>query len=292
MPPLTPHPKITSRVRNAMLLGSVGFLIAVAGYSFPPAPHHLIFGMVRDEYGDPISTTNAIIIFQTSSGQQIQSRIQPNLEPGANYRITVPMDSGVTTDAYKETALNASVSFKIRVRIGQTTYLPIEMVGDFSHLGAPGGKTRIDLTLGEDSDGDGLPDAWERALISLLGGTRSLADIRPQDDPDGDGLSNLHEYLAGTFAFDSRDGFSVNLLDVGTNGVMTVEFLGIRGRTYSVHSSSNLTQWTAVPFKVAPVTEATPRQMNLRALEVRRLRLQIDGEPGQLRQKYLKLMLE
>ena len=30
-------------------------------------------------------------------------------------------------------------------------------------LGKPSETTRLDLTLGEDSDGDGLPDAWERA---------------------------------------------------------------------------------------------------------------------------------
>jgi alpha-tubulin suppressor-like RCC1 family protein len=48
------------------------------------------------------------------------------------------------------------------------------------------------MTSPTDSDADGLPDVWETANFeraSLRVGT---------DDPDADGLSNLHEYLLGT----------------------------------------------------------------------------------------------
>ena len=48
------------------------------------------------------------------------------------------------------------------------------MRGDYSALGRPGESTRIDLTLGEDRDGDGLPDAWERTLITASGGKLTL----------------------------------------------------------------------------------------------------------------------
>jgi hypothetical protein len=42
-----------------------------------------------------------------------------------------------------------------------------------------------------DSDGDGLPDAWERYWFGDLAQSAG-------DDPDGDGLSNRVEWLAGT----------------------------------------------------------------------------------------------
>jgi hypothetical protein len=48
------------------------------------------------------------------------------------------------------------------------------MKGDLSKLGEPGKRTHLDLTLGEDLDGDGIPDAWERALLAALGGNRTL----------------------------------------------------------------------------------------------------------------------
>jgi len=42
-----------------------------------------------------------------------------------------------------------------------------------------------------DTDGDGLPDAWEIAHFGSL-------DLGPEDDPDDDGFSNRQEYRAGT----------------------------------------------------------------------------------------------
>ncbi|MHC4550398.1 MAG: hypothetical protein ACYTEZ_16640 [Planctomycetota bacterium] len=44
-----------------------------------------------------------------------------------------------------------------------------------------------------DSDGDGLPDWWEMQVFGTL-------DYGPDDDPDGDGLTNAQEYEYGTAA--------------------------------------------------------------------------------------------
>jgi hypothetical protein len=50
----------------------------------------------------------------------------------------------------------------------------------------------------DDRDQDGLPDSWE---IHYFGDLRQGAD----DDPDGDGFSNLAEYLDGTSPIDPND---------------------------------------------------------------------------------------
>ncbi len=42
------------------------------------------------------------------------------------------------------------------------------MVGSFADLGKLGGTTILDLTLGVDRDGDGIPDSWEEALLNAL----------------------------------------------------------------------------------------------------------------------------
>jgi outer membrane protein assembly factor BamB len=47
-----------------------------------------------------------------------------------------------------------------------------------------------------DSDGDGLPNAWEAAFG--LATNNANGDDGPDGDPDGDGLRNLAEYIAGT----------------------------------------------------------------------------------------------
>ena len=48
-----------------------------------------------------------------------------------------------------------------------------------------------------DSDGDGIPDSW---MLQIFGHATGLASdlSRAQDDADGDGMTNLQEYLAGT----------------------------------------------------------------------------------------------
>ena len=55
-----------------------------------------------------------------------------------------------------------------------------------------GSVTSAPVELMLDSDGDGLPDSWE---IANFGNTTSQ---RSAGDPDGDGISNLDEFLDGT----------------------------------------------------------------------------------------------
>ncbi len=119
------------------------------------------------------------------------------------------------------------------------------MKGDFSRLGQPAEETRMDLTLGQTSDGDGLPDAWDRAMLGSRGGT--LEDVTPGGDFDGDQISNRDEYLAGTYASDPSDGFSLSLVEM-REGRSVLEFLAVRGRTYSVEASEDLQTWTRRPF--------------------------------------------
>jgi Mg-chelatase subunit ChlD len=57
-----------------------------------------------------------------------------------------------------------------------------------SNSGGGGGGGTYDPT---DTDGDGLPDEWEILYFGNL-------DQGPDGDPDGDGLTNMYEYLAGT----------------------------------------------------------------------------------------------
>ncbi len=261
-----------------------------AARAFPPAPHHVIEGVVRDAYGHPLTLTSARILLETATGKQIVGRVRPEMGRGLNYTLTIPMDAGITPEEYRPTALQPLVPFRLRVQIGGVTYLPIEMSGDYARLGQPAQRTRLDLTLGEDTDGDGLPDAWERALIELLGGHRTLADIRPEDDLDNDGLTNLQEYLAGTYAYDPADGIVLDLRQLESDHAW-LEFTVVRGRTYAVLAGDEVTAWRPVAFIVEgaggdPVQE-------YRAADVRRLRVRVNlAESGPLAgQRFFKLMV-
>ena len=252
--------------------------------AYPPAPHHLFYGMVRDEYGSPIAA-GAEVILETLGGVQIKTTVIPNLEPGVNYRLAVPMDAGITSDLYKPTALRPTVPFLIRVRIGTVNYLPIEMIGDMSRMGQPGQRTLLNLTLGEDTDGDGLPDAWERLL------NPDLTKVRPGDDSDRDGLTNLQEYLAGTYAFDPKDGFTLNILRLN-NGAPVLEFTAIRGRTYTLQGSPDLKTWTTQSFRIPAEGATAPTRASYPAADVRKLQIEAIADAGQPVPRFFRLLTQ
>ncbi len=102
-----------------------------------------------------------------------------------------------------------------------------------------------------DSDGDGLPDAWEQ-LYGLDAHDPADADA----DLDGDGLSNRAEYLAGTRPDDpaSALALSVHLL---AGGAVQLRFEAAADRTYSVLRRDNLAEgdwvkWTDLAAEPAP----------------------------------------
>jgi hypothetical protein len=264
-------------------LGSLSLVcgfFSLAALAYPPTPHHVLSGFVRTEMGDPITVTNAEVIMETSAGVVLKTQLYPNLGPGINYRLLVPMDAGLTADAYKPTALRPTVPFRLKVKIGTVTYLPIQMTANYVNLGKPAQSTRLDLTLGEDSDGDGLPDAWERALIAALGGNLTLQDIRPGEDADGDGLTNLQEYLAGTYAFDPQDGFRLDL--VGGMGPNTLlEFMVLPGHNYTLLGSANLQDWIPLSFRIFGETPDAPARTSYQAADVRILRVEVLTPEGQ-----------
>jgi len=227
-----------------MLAGAL--LLPVMVGAFPPAPHHAFYGMVRDEMGRPLEGENVEVLFETFSGRLVRAGVGPGWLPGTNYRMKVPMDSGTTPDLYNPVAMRHEMPYKIRVQVGSQVYLPIEMVGDLGTIGKPGKATLLNLTLGEDSDGDGMPDAWERALLAQ---GQTLEDINPHDDTDGDGMSNLNEYISGNYAFDKDDGLRLDIVGRVEEGTV-LEFMGIQGRTYTIKGSPDLEEWSELVFQV------------------------------------------
>src|SRR5207249_3851183 len=92
------------------------------------------------------------------------------------------------------------------------------------------------VLVSADSDGDGLPDAWE---LKVFG---DLTTASATTDSDGDGLGDWAEYLTGTSPLDSRAGMTITPALMGSNG-LTLNFPTVPGRTYRLQSSPDLTTW-------------------------------------------------
>jgi hypothetical protein len=253
---------------------ALSLLPPLAALAFPPAPHHEIHGLVRDQWGNPLTIDHARIVLRTDAGTEVRGVVTPGMEPGVNYRLLVPMDAAITPDLYRRNALQTLVPFRIRVQVGDTAYLPIQMKGDYSLLGEPAGVTRIDLTLGTDSDGDGLPDAWKDMVIAMMGGGLTRADIRPQDDLDGDGMTNLQEYIAGTYAWDPNDKLWLDIIEVRDADVL-LEFSTINGRSYRIWGSSDLREWAPVRFRLPAFDAPGETRASYVAPNVRRLTAEV-----------------
>jgi hypothetical protein len=80
-----------------------------------------------------------------------------------------------------------------------------------------------------DADGDGLPDAWEIQYFGAINDPRST----PGADPDGDGLTNAEEYLAGTSPINASSLLKIESAVVA-GGTTTLQFNAVSGKTYSV----------------------------------------------------------
>jgi Bacterial TSP3 repeat len=227
-------------------------------WAFPPAPPFTYFGTVRDETGRPLGTGQGIVIVSGPAAELTRSTIDITRGVGVNYAVNIPLDANTTGGLYQVSALRPAMPFTIRVLIEGTNYVPTQMAGRAWTIGKAGTRERLDLTLGIDSDGDGLPDSWEQSLIDTdpSGRLRTLADVKAGDDSDGDGLSNLTEYHLGTYALDKTDGLTLDIKDI-VNGKAHLQFAVVTGRTYSLTSSSNLTTWTAEPLLSSPAATAS-----------------------------------
>jgi len=79
-----------------------------------------------------------------------------------------------------------------------------------------------------DSDGDGLPDVFERDFY----GNRTSA--LPKEDDDADKMTNEEEYIAGTNPRDPESVFEVTAIEVTGGAKPEVKWSSVAGRLYKL----------------------------------------------------------
>lgn len=176
-----------NKCRKGIILG----LVVVVGSVFLqsggvdariPEPDNIIYGVARDD---------AVTVTFEVKGEFVASyKMGDNPDAGDYYILRIPVDA--LEPAEQGSALPGDEGY---------IYFNDETVPAASiTLGERGTIYRLDFGTTDDTDGDGLPDAWEQQIVDANpnDAITSIDDVLPGGDFDGDGESNLTEYANGT----------------------------------------------------------------------------------------------
>lgn len=233
------------RICFALMLAALG---AEAG---TPLPAQVVYGRVRDAYGYPYMDAGRILAWK-GAVECARCNFSGLLPEGLNYRLTLDMDSGGSR--YAPYAVQTGDALTLAVEIGGVAQplIPTNRLV----AGPPGSAVLLNLCTGTDADGDGLPDEWERLLCEQSNGRLAgIADVHPNDDFDGDGLTNIEEFRSGTFAFLATDVLKVSGFETVSESRLKLRFLTSAGMTYTLIATESLTQKDWYPLRFSTQEE-------------------------------------
>lgn len=149
----------------------------------------------------------------------------------------------------------------------QTGLNPLNRSGPHSASGDPDGdglsnaaeQTQGTHPLKADSDDDLLGDAWE--IANNLDPNDPTGDNGALGDPDQDGLSNLHEFLAGTGPWNPASGLRLRVERL-VDGRLHIGFPTVAGRAYVLQTRTDLEEsaWVTL-MEVAPLAQDSEFQL-------------------------------
>jgi hypothetical protein len=108
-----------------------------------------------------------------------------------------------------------------------------------------------------DTDGDGIPDNWMNLHFSHATG-QAADKSRATDDADGDGMTNIQEYKAGTDPNNPNSRFMVSSIDRSA-GDPRINFQALAGKTYRLEYRDDLVigNWSTLVDQIFSASTAT-----------------------------------
>ena len=199
---------------------------------------------------DATSDIRLFVIDKDGNRLTQSSVFTPGAEP-YNFLLQVPLAS-VRSPGY---AMKGD-PIQLTVLIGGVSYSGLLKPGEDA-VGAPGSAVRLRILLAEDTNGNGIADSYEEAMLDEMWYHGIAGDTYdPEADYDGDGFSNRKEYFLGTDGFDKDDYFRATKIGGDASGdLFAIDFEANAGRTYAVKESPDLKAWKTAAFRLAPDSE-------------------------------------
>ena len=135
-----------------------------------------------------------------------------------------------------------------RVSSGAYGNDPANWAGAFATPAQPNAPSNVD------SDGDGLPDAWE--IAEGLDPHDATGDNGASGDPDHDGFTNLQEYLSGTAPRSAASHLQIAAITYSASGLQ-LTFTAAAARSYSVLASADASSGTWSKLLDIPASPAS-----------------------------------
>jgi uncharacterized repeat protein (TIGR01451 family) len=140
--------------------------------------------------------------------------------------------NGVTT-AFGTLASSGVARLDLRLRFTNTVTAiathRAQAQSSVSEIYPDNDSVSLAFAVWSDNDRDGLADDWEEIFF----GSTSAMNGGPGDDFDGDGLTNLQEFLSGTAPSDFANSLRILRVVAAEDGV-TVWFYAAAGRRYQL----------------------------------------------------------
>ena len=218
--------------------------LALACNAGIPAPSFFYYGIVRDAFGNPYTEESEVDLVCLRNGVELSRCCIKDYGAVANYLVAVAVDN--SDEPYSSSAVPSGSEVTFVVEDADGEQLPTYTADLLPVVGDAGKYVAADLSIGVDSDGDGLPDEWENqtALTYWLLTGNYVTDLTAAGDMDGDGASNYAEYIAGTSAADEADVFKMYNAGKTENSegipVFSMQFFSAHGRSYIVREQLDL----------------------------------------------------